>query len=265
MFKISFVESTDVTEKGRQKSDVNTAAWLSSSYAKRYFDVERPHIRAGIRQSIGPMALQLGEYLPASVVDDFDLPMLVKTNDCFDTTSDIVVDPAFLPFTPEVFSTVVLPHVLERHELPHQVLREAHRVLMPEGHIVLTGFSPTSLIGFQRWLRPTAVCAGRYYSVRRVIDWLQLLGFDVVGRSMFHYAPLSRSKKLKSTFQFLESAGDRWLPMTGGGYMISAKKREASATIVGRPRYTAKKSKLVAATAKIQANDSSDSNLDLNT
>jgi SAM-dependent methyltransferase len=249
-----------VTEKGRQKNDANSIAvsdsWLSSSYAKRYFDVERPHSSAGLRQSIGPTVLQLGECLPSLVVDDFDLPMLVKTNDCVDAPSDVVVDPAFLPFTPEVFSTVVLPHVLERHELPHQVLREAHRVLMPEGHIVLTGFNPNSLIGLQRWLRPTAVCAGRYYSVRRVIDWLQLLGFDVVGSSMFHYAPLSRSKRLKNTFQFLESAGDRWLPMTGGGYMISAKKREASATMVGRLRFAAKKSKLVAATAKIQANAS---------
>lgn len=247
-----------MTEKGHQKGDVNTVAvadrWLSSSYAKRYFDVERSHISAGIRQSIGPAVLQIGEYLPKLVVDDFDLPMLVKTNDCIDAPSDIVVDPAFLPFSPEAFSTMVLPHVLERHELPHQVLREAHRVLMPEGHIVLTGFNPNSLIGLQRWLRPIAVCAGRYYSVRRVIDWLQLLGFDVVGSSMFHYAPLSRSKSLKNTFQFLESAGDRWLPMAGGGYMISAKKREGSATMVGRLRFTKKKPKLVAATAKTQAN-----------
>jgi hypothetical protein len=159
---------------------------------------------------------------------------------------------------------VVLPHILEVHELPHQVLREAHRVLMPEGHIVLTGFNPNSLLGLQRWLRPTSVCAGRYYSIRRVIDWLQLLGFDVVGSSMFHYAPLSGSKRLKNTFQFLESVGDRWLPMAGGGYMISAKKREGSATMVGRLKYTAKKSKLVAATANIQTNASGDSGLDNN-
>jgi len=247
-----------VTEKGHQKGDANAVAvadrWLSSSYAKRYFDVERPHISAGIRQSIGPTVLQIGEYLPKLVVDEFDLPMLLKTNDCIDATSDVVVDPAFLPFSPEAFSTVVLPHVIERHELPHQVLREAHRVLMPEGHIVLTGFNPNSLIGLQRWLRPIAVCAGRYYSVRRVIDWLQLLGFDVVGSSMFHYAPLSHSKSLKNTFQFLESAGDRWLPMAGGGYMISARKREGSATMVGRLKFTKRKPKLVGATAKTQTN-----------
>ncbi len=240
-------------EKKANRREATLTRWSSSQYAKRYFDDEYEFIAAGLRQSVGPTVLQVGQRLHKSVVDDFDLPFVVKTNESADHSSDIVVDPAFLPFSPDVFSTVILPHVLERHELPHQVLREAHRVLMSEGHIVLTGFNPVSLMGLQRWLRPSAVCAGRYYSVRRVIDWLQLLGFDVVGSSMFHYAPLSSSDKIKNTFQFLESVGDRWLPMTGGGYMISAKKRDAGGSLVGRARFKAKKPKLVAsATAKTQ-------------
>jgi len=217
-----------------------------SAYAGRYFDVERSYITAGLRQSVGPTVLQVGQRLPNAVVDDFDLPFLIKTNDIADASSDVLVDPAYLPFSPEAFSTVVLPHVLEGHELPHQVLREAHRVLMPEGHIVLTGFNPASLMGLQRWVRPAAVCRGRYYSVRRVIDWLQLLGFEVVGSSTFHFAPLSRSRRLKNAFQFLESVGDRWLPISGGGYMISAKKRDAGTIMIGRVRFAKKKTKLVA-------------------
>ena len=240
-------------EKRIQQRSLADKHWRSSEYAKRYFDEEHQFIAAGLRQSVGPAVLQLGQRLHTSVVDDLDLPFLVKTNEFVDGLSDIVVDPAFLPFSEDVFSTVVLPHVLERHELPHQVLREAHRVLMPEGHIVLTGFNPASLMGLQRWLRPAAVCSGRYYSVRRVIDWLQLLGFDVVGSSMFHYAPLSRSQKIKTTFHFFESVGDRWLPMAGGGYMISAKKREPGGSLVGRVAFKTKQPKLVAsATAKTQ-------------
>jgi len=237
-----------------QKNDLSSYEWRASEYARRYFDAERSFITAGLRQSVGPTVLQIGQRLPTSVVDDFDLPFLVKTNETIDSTSDIVVDPAFLPFSPDVFSTVVLPHVLEGNALPHQVLREAHRVLMPEGHIVLTGFNPSSLVGLQRWIRPAAVCPGRYYSVRRVIDWLQLLGFEVVSSATFHYAPLLKSQRMKNTFLFLESVGDRWLPMTGGGYMISAKKRDAGATMVGRARFNIRKPKLVAsAAAKTQS------------
>ncbi|MFT4635733.1 MAG: SAM-dependent methyltransferase [Arenicella sp.] len=255
------IEKKEVTKK-QIATQVSDDGWLLSDYAKRYFAVERAHIAAGLRQSIGPTVLQLGQYLPASVVADFDLPLLVKTNYFSEPSSDLVVDPAFLPFAPDVFSTVVLPHVLERHELPHQVLREAHRVLMPEGHIVLTGFNPNSLIGAQRWIRPRAVIRGRYYSVSRVIDWLQLLGFEVVTSSMFHYAPLSRSKRLIDTFQFIESVGDRWLPMMGGGYIVSAKKRDASATMVGRLKFRRKRSKLVAAAAKTQTKAVTESCLD---
>jgi len=238
-----------VINKADQKNHLSASQWRESEYAKRYFDAERSHISAGLRQAVGPTVLQIGRRLPESAVDDFDLPFLLKTNEFIDGSSDLIVDPAFLPFSSDVFSTVVLPHVLEHHALPHQVLREAHRVLMPEGHIVLTGFNPGSLIGLQRWLRPKAVCPGRYYSVRRVIDWLQLLGFEVVSSSMFHYSPVLRSEKLKNTFQFLESVGDRWLPMLGGGYMISAKKRDAGATLVGRTRFKIAKPKLVASAA----------------
>ncbi len=237
------------------EQDFDSQKWRVSDYAERYFDIERPFLDAALRSTIGPTVLQLGHHLSPSLVEDFDLPLLIKALSSETSRqpeadfSVVAADPAFLPFEPEAFSTVVLPHVLERHKLPHQVLREAHRVLMPEGHIVLTGFSPNSFIGIQRWLRPRAVCPGKYYSIGRVIDWLQLLGFEVVNRKMFYYAPLSRSKRLRKTFSFFESAGDRWLPMTGGGYMISAKKRDPGSTLVGRVKLKKSKRKLVAATA----------------
>ena len=245
------------------EQEFDSQKWRVSDYAERYFDIERPFLDTALRSSIGPTVLQLGQHLSPSLVEDFDLPLLIKALSSVqgaqseDGFSIVAADPAFLPFEPEAFSTVVLPHILERHKLPHQVLREAHRVLMPEGHIVLTGFSPNSFIGMQRWLRLRAVCPGKFYSIGRVIDWLQLLGFEVVSSKMFHFAPISRSKRLRKTFSFFESAGDRWLPMTGGGYMISAKKREPGSTLVGRVKLKKSKRKLVAATAaKTHANRS---------
>lgn len=225
------------------------ANWHQSNYAKQFYACERPFLDAGLRQSVGPRVLQLGNALDQSILTDLELPYLLKAGfekkQCVD--ADLRLDPAFLPFSPECFSTVVLPHVLETHVLPHQLLREAHRVLKPEGHIVLTGFNPHSFIGVQRFLNPNAVCAGRYYSVQRVIDWLQLLGFEVVASTVFQYAPLSKRQGLRKTLNFLETVGNRWLPMIGGGYMISAKKRDASHAFVGRLRYKKRRSKLVTA------------------
>src|ERR1044071_6712217 len=36
---------------------------------------------------------------------------------------------------------VLLPHVLEFAEHPHQILREVTRVLMPEAHVLIAGFN----------------------------------------------------------------------------------------------------------------------------
>ena len=47
-----------------------------------------------------------------------------------------------LPFASQSIDVVVLPHVLEFADNPHQILREVDRVLMPEGHVLISGFNP---------------------------------------------------------------------------------------------------------------------------
>jgi len=239
------------------QTNANIQTWLTSDYAQQYFSQERAYLNLGIRQAIGPSVLQIGDYLDQTVVEELDLPFLVRLHRSGHEFADVIADPAFLPFEPECFSTVLLPHVLEEHELPHQVLREAHRILKHEGHIVITGFNSLSLMGLQRFIRPKAVCNGKYYTAKRVIDWLQLLGFEISASSMFQYAPLSKNTRIRNTFKFLEAVGDRWLPMTGGGFMIAAKKREPSGTLVGRVRFQQPKRKLVAAATTKTSNRTS--------
>jgi len=224
-----------------KQAQISPALWQASDYAQHYFDRERRFVSNGLRQAVGPSTLQVGDRILKNVVDEFELPFVLKTSAGPIGDSDIVTDPAFLPFAPDSFATVILPHVLEIHDLPHQVLREAHRVLMSEGHIVVTGFNPRSVLGMQRFLNPKAVMPGRYYTPKRVVDWLQLLGFEVVASAMFQYAPLSRSQRFLAAIQFLESIGDRWLPMFGGGYMIAAKKKDVGMTMVGRVRFKSPK------------------------
>ena len=57
-----------------------------------------------------------------------------------------------LPFATHSIDLVVMPHILEFTEDPHQVLREVERVLVPEGHVVITGFNPASLWGVRQYL-----------------------------------------------------------------------------------------------------------------
>jgi len=228
----------------------NSGTWASGAYGTAYFDVERSRFEVGMRHVIGPSTLQIGSMVDESVIDALDLPFCLKVqmganpSAHSNLAADAAADPAFLPFAPDSFSTVVLPHVLESHLLPHQVLREAHRVLQAEGYVLITGFSPSSLLGLQRWLRPKSAAPGRYYTAGRVIDWLHVLGFEVVASSIFQYGPLSSKPKVRKIFAFMESVGDRWLPMLGGGYMIAAKKKEPAGTPIGRVKFRKRKAGL---------------------
>ena len=230
-----------------------TQYWLENHYAQHCWSAERRHWQQALKQIAGPKVLQIGRILEQQVIAGLDLPQLIlsvanaKRPSTNDVESDLLAaDPAFLPFQPESISSVILPHVLEGHELPHQVLREVHRVLVPDGCLILTGFNPYSIMGVQRRLGLRSVLPGQYYSLKRVIDWLQLLGLEVVGSAMYQYAPLSKSPRLNSSFNFINAIGDRWLPMFGGGYMITAKKREASITLVGKVKFSRSKSRISA-------------------
>jgi SAM-dependent methyltransferase len=134
---------------------------------------------------------------------------------------------------------VVLPHVLEFAEHPHQILREVARVLMPEAHVVISGFNPFSLWGWRRIFHHGAdfPWRGRFITLMRVKDWLALLGFEVIGGQMGCYAPPSRQEKWLQRFDFMESAGDRWWPIAGGVYFLQAVKRVRGVRLI-MPRWS---------------------------
>ena len=242
-------------------------AWLASAYGQSYLAAEKPHVDRALRQISGPRVLLIGETFDGHSLHALDFPQLIKVNDGIaaapESISTIIADAAFLPFDAGCLSAVVLPHVLEGHQLPHQVLREAQRVLMPEGNLILTGFNPASILGLQRYLNPAAAYKGHYYSVKRVKDWLQLLGFDMVASAMYQYAPLVKSDGLRNGLDFINCAGDRWLPMSGGGYMISAKKREVGMRLVGKLAFSGarrKRQKLATAASSKHASCSKKTN-----
>ena len=69
-----------------------------------------------------------------------------------------------LPFEAQSVDLLVMPHTLEFTSDPHRLLREAERVLMPEGRLIILGFNSLSLWGARQSLGKVAgqaVRAGR--------------------------------------------------------------------------------------------------------
>lgn len=132
-----------------------------------------------------------------------------------------------LPFDSDSLDLVLLPHVLEFSDNPHQIIREVERVLMPEGNLIISGFNPFSLWGLHRTLgrKQGYPWSGQFITLQRMKDWLALLGFEVVGGRFAAYAPPFHHRKWLDRYAFMEKAGDRWWAVGGGVYFLHAIKR----------------------------------------
>ncbi len=144
-----------------------------------------------------------------------------------------------LPFASESIDLLVLPHVLEFAADPHQVLREAERVLRPEGRLIISGFNPASLWGARQYLSrligsPYLPRDGQFISLIRVKDWLQLLNFSLDrGHFGCYKLPLTKESSM-ARMDFLELAGNRWWPIFGAIFVVSAIKRHPGMRLIGQ-------------------------------
>lgn len=142
------------------------------------------------------------------------------------------------PFASQSIDLLVLPHALEFADDPHHVLREVERVLIPEGHVVISGFNPISLWGLRQVVgrsfdRPFLPLAGQFLALPRLKDWLKLLGFEVHRGHFGCYRPPFGADRWQARFGFMETVGDRWWSYCGAIYMVHAIKRVQGMRLIG--------------------------------
>jgi len=147
-----------------------------------------------------------------------------------------------LPVAGDCIDAVLLHHTLEFSRDPHQVLREAERVLIPEGRILVVGFNPWGLWRWWRGLRRSPGCLPwrrRSLSQKQVQDWLSLLGFDVELSQPLMFRPPLTNPWLMQSLAFLERLGGRWWPGLSGVYVLQGVKRVSTLTPI-KPAWPAR-------------------------
>ena len=210
--------------------------WYASNLGRSLVDAERERLSQLLPELYGPIALQVSRHRYPDMLEASEAILHVNIDDQLDEFGEGLQVPAIaeaLPFDAKSIGLVLMPHVLEFTVDPHQVLREASRVLVPEGHLVLLGFNPMSMWGLRSLVSGHGdgyPWNGRYYRLSRVKDWLQLLGFEMQSGEMIYYRPPTASVKMNRRFLFLDKVGDRWWPMMAAVYILIARKREYGIT-----------------------------------
>src|SRR3989449_9575759 len=222
MVQHSFVQNGAQKYNGGRSS---LSWWFSTPQGTYALDWELTQFDSAVDDVFGFRALQVG--LPEiDFLRQNRIPYRFSL--ALEPGAALAADPLQLPLASQSVDLVALRAVLEFHPNPHEVLREAERVLMPEGQVVISGFNTASL-----WrARPlfTSRHAGvpwdaRFIGLLRLRDWLRVLGFELNGGKFGCYAPPFQQKAWLDRFAFMDKAGARWWPLLGGIYVVRAGKR----------------------------------------
>jgi SAM-dependent methyltransferase len=214
----------ELSSARRRMSIPGLDAWLRSAQGRYVVGWEQRELDRVVVDIFGFNALQIG--LPqCPFLSANRIPLRQTVSDV--GGADVLCEFTALPFAAHSTDLVILPHVLEFSDDPHQILREIERILIPEGQVVIIGFNPLSLWGLQRRLD----CSGNfpwngaYLSLTRLKDWLKLLGFEIDAGTLGCFAPPLIQEKWLQRWRFIENAGRRWWGFSGGVYVLRAVKR----------------------------------------
>ncbi len=261
---------------------IGLAPWLRTPAGRYLLAWEQQHLDRAVADLFGFHALQLGlpqldglranrmphrwvagdsapgdEPLPDTGAAGHEIVQLPPDDAAFASPPlALCCDFDALPFDSQSLDLVVMPHTLELARDPHQALREVERVLMPEGRVVILGFNPASLWGLRQRLghvkrglglgRQAPLFlprTGDFIGYRRLRDWLRLLSFEVEAGRFGCYRPPLRSEPWMARFAWTEPWGDRWWPVFGAVYSLTAVKRVRGMRLIGlvRDAHTAPK------------------------
>jgi SAM-dependent methyltransferase len=203
--------------------------WYASFLGQSMLKEVNFHLEEILRPVFGYQGLQLGRLgAEDNLLDKAGLlrRFVLGANDT-QPDVDLSANVLELPIASHTISLLVMPHTLEFCCNPHQVLREADRVLARDGYLLILGFNPLSSWGLARglrlWNRGTP-WNGKFYRQARINDWLSLLNFRVVESRKFFLRPPFARPGILARLSFLEKLHP-WLNIFGGAYLILVRKQ----------------------------------------
>ena len=205
--------------------------WLDSPNGLRLLQEESGQVKRALENIFGDYLVQVGAWGPQDLFLEHartrhKVLLSWKQAD----SPDVLVCADLLGLASDSVDAVLLPHVLEAVLDPIGILREVDRVLRPEGHMVVLGFSPASWWGLRHSISRSGYPPGisRHIPEHRLSDWLRLLNFRISYTARYYPAAEAGQQ---------ESAIQKWWnwKVINPGYILVAYKELFTLTLV-RPR-----------------------------
>lgn len=209
--------------------------WFSSAPGIAVATLEQRLAREMLADLFGYHIVQIGDPNPTFLLEHSRIShrVVIATSSRDESLTSLIASPDRLPVERNSIDVIVLPHTLDLASNAHGVLREAERVLIGDGYVVIFGFNPWSTFGVWRralgW-RGRPPWSGRFLSITRLKDWLGLLGFDIERIERASYRPPLMSSRWHQRLELLERLGTHFWPLFGNFYVVLARKRIATVT-----------------------------------
>lgn len=225
-------------------------AWWESPLGQAFLDEQKRLLDVQLQDLFGFYLIQMGVdpsqdltqssrighrinlWLPGSGQATGFVPTTTGTS----RLSPLVTELHQLPLPDESVDLVVLHHLLDFSQRPHQILREVQRVLIPRGQVIVIGFNPRSFWGLLgrvlSLFRSRPLWRRQNLPMHRLKDWCHLLDLELVSFQRGFYQPPIQHKGLLKGMKCLNAWGAKFNVPGGGFYLIQACKQVTGAIAV---------------------------------
>jgi len=243
-WRVTYQWSGRMRQTSSGPSERQLDGWFRSPMGRAVLACERRVVSQMVETVFGGHLLQIGCWPSSSILSH----CRVQHRMIVDPTgpADLVSELDQLPIASGSIDVVFIPHSLAFSPNPHGIIREADRVLGRGGHLILLGFSPLSFWGLRGLCRqPPFRQSVQMMAERRIGDWMQLLGLEVIRMERYLYRlPFSNGWLIRRS-RFLEGWGHSLLPgpWPAAAYAALFQKRDLGGNII-RPEWRRRQQRL---------------------
>lgn len=218
---------------------------FSQEPLNQIYQDERQLIDQALNNLFGYFVLQLGCISQDNLMQHSRVNLKVLLDSVYPSNQVILEgvqfvqsDLDYLPIGKDKVDQILLPHTLETAGDPLYLLRQLDAMLLPEGHLVITGFNPKGCwVWRHRWFhRNKLMQSANLVMPRQLKEWLRVLGYEI---KSVDYTPIRCSahngeigfwgRLLERLEQTMKKVGFEF----GNAYCLVAKKKVDAPTLVG--------------------------------